>query len=140
MKPFFVVVILTFLLSGTRSFSQTINLPADSVSLLLCKKWGSDYAFIGSLKISKAPGATDINYEFNKDQTFLLTTSKSKEKTKGTWSYDSKKKIIKLTVNGRSNTSIVSLKEDELVMLIDTKKATPDEPRAIKLFYKVKGN
>lgn len=140
MKKFIVAGIITLFLSGTKSFSQTINLPADSMTTLLCKKWEVDYALMGDMKIRRIPGATEINYEFNKDKTFVITSNDPNDKTKGTWAYDTKKKIIKLTINGRSNVSIISLKEGEFMMLADTKEATPDDPMEIKVVYKIKAN
>lgn len=93
---------------------------------------------MGNMKIGRVSGAPEINYEFSKDKTFLMTSNDPKDKTKGTWAYDTKKKIIKLTVNGKSNANIISLKEGEFVILADTKKATPDDPMEIKLVYKIK--
>ncbi len=138
MKKFICITIISLFLISMNSFSQTINLSADSIATLLCKKWEVDYAMMGNMKIGKIPGATEINYEFNMDKTFLMTSKDPKDKTKGTWAYDTKKKIIKLTVNGKSNTSIISLKEGELIILADTKEATPDDPMEIKLVYKIK--
>ena len=111
---------------------------ADSIATLLCKKWEVDYAMMGGMKIGKIPGATEINQEFNKDKTFIMTSNDLKEKTTGTWAYDAKNKLIKLSINGKSNTSIISLKDGELIMLADTKEATPDDPMEIKLVYKIK--
>jgi hypothetical protein len=138
MKKFICISLISFLLLSTNSFSQTINLSADSISTLLCKKWEVDYAMMGNMKIGRIPGATEINYEFNKDKTFLMTSNDPKDTKKGTWAYDTKKKIIKLTVNGKSNTSIISLKEGEFIILADTKEATPDDPMEIKVVYKIK--
>jgi hypothetical protein len=95
---------------------------------------------IGNVKIGKMPGATEMNFEFNKDKTLIMTGSDPKDKTKGTWVYDSKKKIIKLTINGRSHSSIISIREGELVMLTDTKEATPSDPEPIRLYLKIKGD
>ena len=138
MKKIIFIGIITLLLSSKKSFSQTIDLSADSITTLLCKKWEVAYAIMGNMKIGRIPGATEINHEFNKDKTLLMTSNDPKDKTKGTWAYDAKKKIIKLTINGRSNTSIISLKEGEFIMLADTKEATPDDPMEIKLVYKIK--
>ena len=94
MKKIFFACILTLLLSGTQSFGQTINLSADSITTLLCKKWEVDYAIMGNMKIGRMPGATEINFEFNKDKTFLMTSTDPTDKTKGTWAYDTKKKLL----------------------------------------------
>ena len=84
------------------------------------------------------PGATEINFEFNKDKTFLMTSTDPTDKTKGTWAYDTKKKIIKLTIEGRSKMNIISLKNEELIILADTKDVAPDDPTDIKVVYKIK--
>jgi len=138
MKKFICISVILFSLTSTNSFSQTIDMSADSIATLLCKKWEVNYAMMGNMKIGRMPGAAEIIYEFNKDKTFLLTSNDPKKKTKGTWVYDTKKKLIKLTVNGKSNTNIISLKEGELTMLANTKEATPDAPMELKLVYKVK--
>ena len=138
MKKLICIIIISLLLLNKNSFSQTIDLSTDSIATLLCKKWEVDYAMMGSMKIGRIPCATEINYEFNKDKSFLMTSNDPKDKTKGTWAYDTKKKIIKLTVNGKSNTSVISLKEGELIILADTKEATPDDQMEIKLVYKIK--
>lgn len=140
MKKSIFIGLILFLVASTNSFSQTIDLPADSVATLLCKKWEVDYALMGDMKIGRIPGATELNYDFNKDKTFILTSNDPKNKKKGTWAYDAKKKIIRLNINGNSNTSIISLKDNELIMLADTKKATPDDPTELKLVYKIKAN
>lgn len=96
-----------------------------------------DYAMMGGMKIGKMPGATESNYEFKKDKTFILTSNNNSPAGKGTWSYDQSKKLIKLTINGKSNVSIISLKADQLELLADTKDATPDDPMPINIFYKL---
>jgi hypothetical protein len=130
----FCIIALT--VSGGSLFAQNISIPFDSIQTLLCKKWEVDYAVMGGMKVGRMPGAEEINYEFNKDRTFIISGKDPKEKKKGTWSYDPKKKLIKLTVDGRNSTSIISLTENEFVMLADTKTATPDDPTDIRIVYK----
>lgn len=95
-----------------------------------------DFAMMGGTKIGKMPRATESNYEFYKDKTFVLTSNTNSTKTKGIWSYDQSKKNIKLTINGNSNMRIIALKGDQLEMVVDTKDATPDDPMQINIFYK----
>ncbi len=137
MKQFTCIFVAALICSTNTSFSQNINLPVDSVTNLLCKKWQMDYAMMGGMKIGKMPGATESNYEFKKDKTFILTSNNNSPAGKGTWSYDQSKKLIKLTINGKSNVSIISLKADQLELLADTKDATPDDPMSINIFYKL---
>jgi len=138
MKKFILIALITVALSNTTAFSQNINLSPDSITTLLCKKWEVDYAMLGDMKIGRIPGAEELNYEFNKDKTFLLTSNDPNDKSKGTWAYDPKKKVIKLTVNGKSNTSIVSLKQGELVMHVDAGHTASQGPSDVTVVYKIK--
>lgn len=116
--------------------AQDIKLPSDSISILLCKKWEVNYAIMDGMKIGRMPGAPEINYEFKKDKTFILSGNNDKEKKKGNWSYDPQKKLVKLIVEGRNISNVVSLKEQELVMVADPK--TKGDPEPIQLVYKIK--
>ena len=138
MKKTICFVIIIFLFSNIKSIGQSINLSIDSITTLLCKKWEVDYSILGDMKLGKAPGAPEINYEFKKDKTYLVTSDDPKDNTKGTWTHDSKKKLIKLIQNGKSRMSVISLKEDELIMLADTSEAIPDDSMNIKLVFKIK--
>ena len=89
--------------------------------------------------MSRNSNATEINYEFYKDKTYLLTTNNPKSTKKGTWSYDPKKKIIGLTVpDGKNNASITSLKKGELIILPDTKKATSNDPMKMEIVFRIR--
>ena len=138
MKYILSVFIITLLSSDYSLFGQSINMPADNVTKLLCKKWQIDYALMNGMKVDMAHGATQVNYEFDTDGLFYLANNDPNKKSKGTWSYETNKKSIKLTINGTSDTNIISLKENELVMMADTKQATPDAPSDIKLFFRLK--
>jgi hypothetical protein len=140
MKKISLLFVVVLLLSNSPSFCQTINLSLDSVKTLLCKKWEMSYALMGEMKIEKRPGAIESSFEFNKDGTFVLMSSKDTKGTNGTWSYDKNMKLIKLLIGGKNNSTIISLKEDEMILLADTKKATPDDPMEIKVVYKIKPN
>ena len=128
------------LICSNHIFGQTINLSVDDLTKLLCKKWQIDYAMMGDMKIGKRPGATEANYEFSKDNSVIITNNINDKITKGTWHYDQSKKMVKLTVNGKTNLTVISLKEDELIILADTKDATPDDPMQIKMVYKIRTN
>ena len=138
MKKIIALCIIALTISGGSLFAQDITIPADSIPSLLCKKWEVDYAIMGGMKIGRMPGAAEINYEFRKDKTFILSGSDPKDSKKGTWSYDPKKKQIKLILDGKPSSIISSLKEGELIMLIDTSKATPDDPMPITMVYKIR--
>lgn len=136
MKKLIPIFIIAFTISATSLFAQNIAIPVDSINTLLCKNWDINYAMLGGMKIGKMPGVPEVSYAFAKDNSFIMSSNDPKDKKKGTWSYDPKKKLIKLTADGKSNTSIISLKEDEFIMLVDTKNATPDDSMELKLVYK----
>ena len=62
----------------------------------------------------------------------------SRGRTKGNWSYDRRKKIIKLTIKGKTNTVVASLNENELVLLADSSNASDKDLPEIKFVYKIK--
>lgn len=106
------------------TFSQNIILSPDSINTLLCKKWQVDYALMGNMKIEQLPGATEINYEFLKNGTVIMTTSPAtdKEKTKGSWSYDAKNKRIKIVTYNKNTGVITDLNDSLFVMQMNTDK------------------
>lgn len=115
--------------------SQTIDLPLDSVKTVLCKRWEVDYSLMGTMKISRTAGAPEFNYEFFKDQTFLLTSNDPKEREKGKWIYDPKKKLIQLSFTDRNPGDLIALSKNELIMRLNLEKDNPQKPE-IKLVLK----
>ena len=138
-KTAVIFLIPSFILLNN-SKAQSIDYSLDSVNSLLCKKWEVNYAMVGGSKIYREPNAVVIVYSFNKDKTFVVNSDKPGEETKGTWIYNPKQKLIKLVAKGRGDSKIISLKEHELVMVNDTKNATPDDPSQMKMYYKIKAN
>lgn len=124
------------IISHCTLFSQDINIPTENITKFLCKKWQIDYLAMNGMKIARGAGAPEINYEFNSDNTYSLLGHEPQTKSKGTWKYDENKKLIKLFFNGLSNTSVISLNENELVILVNTREATPDDPSDMKMFFK----
>ena len=137
-KRSFILFFVCFILFGGALYAQKIDMPSNRLEELLCRKWVASYAMLGGMRIDQKPGATAINYEFKRDKAFILTGGQPGKPLNGTWRYDSEKKVILLSVNGNKNSQVVSLKEDELMMLVDTKAATPDDPEAIRMVYKIK--
>ncbi len=138
MKKFICSALIIFI-SAQITLNAQITTPKDSLEFYLCKSWEVDYAMLGGMKIGRMPGATEINYEFKKDKTYLLFDKDAVRTGKGTWEFDPKKKMIRLKdEKGISRQTIVSLKPDELIMLADTKEQTPDDPMDIKMVYKIR--
>ena len=135
--------LLALLLIAAASFNevhaQTINMPADSVKALLCRKWDFDYVIEEGQKLGAMPGAPTMNYAFKKDGTILATVNGSKNTFQGTWIYDAAKRSIRLTVNKQSRITISSLTKEKLVLLIDMKDVTPSDP-TMTMYYKPGSN
>jgi hypothetical protein len=144
MKKIISFPILILLASTTALFGQTINLSADSVTTLLCKKWTVDHAIMGGANIGKLPNAPEINYEFKNDKTVVFTGNNPKDVMKADWAYVPSKKLIKLTPNVKSNSNtvlnIISLKEDELIILMGSSQPGPNDPPEIQLVCRIKAN
>lgn len=119
--------------------AQKVDLSPESLQSMLCKKWVSSYSLVSGMRLDMQNGAPKMTFEFKKDKTFLITTDQAGESPKnGTWAYDAGKKRVKLTIDGKSGSTIIALTNDELSMAVDTKEATPDDPTTIIVVYKVK--
>jgi len=134
-KVFFLLLVLGFC---TSVYAQDVAGPPDTVKSILCKKWEVSYVMMGSYKIDRLPGADNLIYEFDPKGTFTVSDGKDIQGKNGHWNYIPVKKMVKLTLNGRSNATIISLTGNELIMLVDSKESTPDDPMKMKVVYKVK--
>lgn len=138
MKKIIFINFILFSISIIKTFGQDITITADSVEKILCnKKWEIEYAMMGNMKIGKIPGATDLNYEFNKDKTFVVSSNDPKDKSKGSWNFDPKKKSIILKLNGKNNSSIITLNEKMFVLQMNKDESMPTDMQ-IKVVYKLK--
>ena len=88
------------------------------------------------MRLDMQPGAPSVSVAFMPNKSMTITTGGSVQK--GTWAYDKSKKLVRLTVDGKSNLTVVALTGTELSMAADTKEATPDDPSQIIIVYKVK--
>lgn len=134
-KKFFYLILIATVCIYNISSAQNINAPADSIHLLLCKKWEVQFVMVGYIKVQRQSGVNEMNFEFNTDSSFILTGNDTKH-INGTWSYNPIKKQINLTINGKDNVDITSLEKDELVMLSNTK-ATGDSAD-VAIVYRAK--
>jgi hypothetical protein len=133
MKRIIGCLFICLICSSNHSKAQSITMSPDSVRLLLCKQWEMNYFLLGGAKIGTAPGEK-IYFDFKPDNTFLTYDSHGSAKTAGTWSFDPKKKLIVLMINGKHD-FITSLKDGEYEQLVQTEKGTPET----KIVYKIKG-
>lgn len=138
-KIYLLAVLLISAASMNELYAQSINMPADSVKALLCRKWDFNYVIEEGQKMGAAPGAPTMNYEFKTDGTILITVGGGNNTMHGTWTYDVGKKTIHVTANKLKTITIKSLTKDELVMLIDMKDFTPSDP-TMTMVYKAASN
>lgn len=127
----------TFALFTGKTFCQNIDVPEDSIKTILCKQWEVDYAMIGNTKTSRLPGATEINFAFFPDGSFVMTSDNPTETTKGTWRYIRKTKSVTITTTRRRLGEIVILNQREFTMEMETNESNAGEAM-IRLMYKPK--
>jgi hypothetical protein len=139
MKLYFVLLLLLGLATSNATTAQ-ITAPVDSIAPLLCKTWRVSYALADNMRIDMKPGVKTPDFGFNTDKTFWIAPFADGSRTKGTWVYDSASKTIKMIINKKGHGTIIQLQADQLIILFDTKEATPDDPTPIKVVYKVKVN
>jgi Lipocalin-like domain (DUF4923) len=135
MKNIICLCTIILVSSATCLFAQDVNFTKDSLAIVFCKKWKLEYAIEDGVKIAPQPGL-EFNFEFKRDNTFKMTGNGSD--MTGTWNYDPNKKKIRLKRIEKSNSelaNVISLREDEFIMLMDMKEATPSDPTAIKMFF-----
>lgn len=134
-----IITFTTSLFFSTAALGQEVK--PDSIAAFLCKKWKTDYAIVGGEKIGSLPGWSDSNYEFSKDRTYVITENGLRAITRGLWTYMPQKKMIRLVVNGKHVADIVSLKNEQFVLLPNLKDVPPGEPTSsIKIVFKVKSD
>lgn len=134
---FFLVGVLYLPLS---SFGQNIDMPVDNVTTLLCKKWEIDYAKMGRMSLGRNPAAPETIYEFKRDNSFTLTTVSTGRTSFGTWLYDPVGKLIILKgAEGTSNSSIISISDENFILVPNVLTPTPgSQVVGVKFVYKVK--
>ena len=81
-----------------------------------------------------------MNFEFRKDGAVLVTSIGLEKPLDGTWLYDAGKKLIRVKTNKQNRTTVISLKQNELVLQIDTHDVTPSDPTPATFMYKVGSN
>jgi hypothetical protein len=105
----FLFVVLFFI---TKSVTAQINLPSDSIKILLCHKWGFKAIIMGGQRITNMNES--VTYEFLTDGTLKRISSSGKSEN-GTWNYKSEQKIILLKIK-KTVLYIPSLTISELIV------------------------
>ena len=133
-KLFTLILLLVSAASVNELFAQDINISADSVKGLLCRKWVFNYAIEDGQKLGAMPGAPTINYDFKKDGTIVATANGKNDALPGTWKYDAAKKSLKAIVNNHLKITITVLTQDQLTMVLDMKEVTPSDPTTTMVY------
>ncbi len=130
------ILLLSFIYVQTSLVAQTIQIPADSIDLVLCKKWEANYAIING--IIRSPALTGLTYEFKKDKTCSILDSTTGKKIEGKWLFDSQKNIVNLFFRKDAQNDIISLTENDLVIQSHSVEKETGRSVEIKTFLKRK--
>jgi hypothetical protein len=118
--------------------AQRVNVQGDSLKTWLCKKWEVNYALMGAVRIDRAAGTPNLIYEFRPDNTYVMIQGGPKDTVNGKWSFDQKKKLIRLLAKGQAPSRIISLLPGELILVVDKKKPVPANEEEIKMVLNIK--
>lgn len=128
MKKLFIL----FLLSGT-VYSQNITQNKEAVTKLLCKTWLADYAMLNGLKVEQMGQMKSLKYTFKADGTYQMNDKSGK------WQFNEKKKCIELFLDGTLKSTITSLQNKKIVMILNPDKSAPKGMGKFEIYFKSKG-
>ncbi|MEO6962128.1 MAG: hypothetical protein ABIY90_09180 [Puia sp.] len=126
---------LGFLMLGDVS-GQKVDVPADSLKKMLCKKWEVNYVLADGVKIVKSPGAPARIFDFKPDNSFVFIQEEGAASFYGKWIYNPKRKWVQLVIDGKTNGLIISVLPEEMIMVDEKKKNAPSIN--MEMVYKVK--
>jgi hypothetical protein len=126
---------LGFLMWGDVA-GQKVDVPADSLKKMLCKKWEVSYVLADGVKIVKSSGASSRIFDFKPDNSFVFIQEEGADSFYGKWIYDPKKKWVQLLIDGKTNGLIISVLPEEMIMVDEKKKNTPSIN--MEMVYRVK--
>jgi hypothetical protein len=96
----------------TNALSAQIDIPGDSISNTLCRKWGFKAIIMGGQRLNNMNET--VTYEFIANGTFKRISSDGKSEN-GAWTYKPEQKIISLKLK-KTSLHIPSLTVDELIV------------------------
>jgi hypothetical protein len=108
--------------------AQDINLSKSDLEVVLCKQWKIEYALMGGMKIQQMPGAADFDLKFKSDGTYDLIQEDGTIDN-GIWVFDSKMKLIVLSIKEKVTSRVKSINENKLILtLVSGQKEPPGLP------------
>jgi hypothetical protein len=105
-------LLFVFASLSTSISKAQLNMPADSIKIVLCHKWCFKAAIMGGQRITNLNES--ITYEFFADSTLKRVASDGKTEN-GTWTYKTEEKIIYLKIK-KITLLIPVLPNDELII------------------------
>jgi hypothetical protein len=135
--------LLSFLavtLMSANAFSQSVSFNADSLNKVLCKKWLTEYAEMGGMRIGAMPGVVMAGFEFTADKKAKAITSDENSKEEKaivrTWTYNPANKYISIWYNKKEDMRIVELTEGQMKLKVVAKSGVPSDLGDILLVLK----
>ena len=123
--------LLFVLLISSAVHSQNVT-KKETINQLLCKTWIADYAMLDGLKVEKMGQMKSLEYTFKTNGTYLGNKTVS-----GTWKYNAKKKNIDLFVNGILKSTITTLQNKKITMVLSPEKSAPKMGK-FEIYFKLK--
>jgi hypothetical protein len=125
--------LLILLLISSAAFSQNITQDKATISKFLCKNWIANYAMMNGLRAEKLGPIKSLEYSFKADGTYV-----GNKTVTGKWQFNAKKKCIELYVKGVLKSTITTLQNKKIVMVLNTDKSAPKESSKLEIYFKPK--
>src|SRR5687768_9464678 len=131
MRKIFAALILLFI--TTPCLAQIEGISNDSIPFYLSKKWKEKARFLDKQQI--AIFGDPMEYEFKDDRSFIKNYDK--EIKRGSWIYDSDKKVIQLLIGSETNFYVVALTKKELLLSADLREGADKGTGILVLLHAV---
>ena len=93
---------------------------------------------MGAMKIDMKQGVPKMLYSFNRNSSFTYTSEGSKDKVQGKWKYDSDGKMIKLTTKYGNYSTVTSLTDTEMKMVLTVSDKAPKNISDMEVVFGVR--
>ena len=124
-------LLIALLISGA-VYSQNIT-KKETINQDLCKSWVANYAMMNGLKVEKMGPMKSLVYTFKTDNTYMANGTVS-----GTWKFNAKKKCVELYLNGVLKSTITTLQNKKLIMILNADKSAPKTISSLEIYFKPK--
>jgi len=125
---------------SVQAFSQGVSFTTDSLNKVLCKKWITEYAEMGGMRIGAMADVVMAGIEFTVDKKAKAIGSDDHSKDEKpivrTWSYNPENKYISIWHNKKEDMRIVELTGEQMKLKLVTKNGAPSDLGDILLVLK----